>query len=151
MKKSYASKSEAELAREKMIEAKSQAGKDGVVGVILGYSLSGGAEEVENGLLIGKHTLDNNYFSSYTATAFSLEAGEISGVIEAFDGESDGYYVLYRDEKSDGHFEKNYADIVYAYVSNAIGLKKHDAKSGVLNGIKLADGYSDIIHENISM
>lgn len=148
LRKSYVSLEDAKEIRSSMAAAGS---KEDVIGIIIGESLAGSAEEVENGLLIGKYTLDTTYFSDYTEAAFELSLGEVSEVVEAFDGDSSAYYILYRDEKSNTHFENNYPDIAYAYVSDKIGRIKSDARLGILDAIKLADGYADIIHREISM
>ena len=148
LRKSYVSLEDAKEIRASMAAAGS---KDDVIGIIIGESLAGSAEEVENGLLIGKYTLDTTYFSDYTEAAFDLAIGEVSEVVEAFDGDSSAYYILYRDEKSNEHFASNYPDVAYAYVSDKIGRIKSEAREGILGAIKLADGYADIIHREISM
>ena len=137
-----------EKVREDMLDATD---KDGVVMAIFTNSLYGYPAEVERGMVIGKYTLSSNFFNEFTDLAFSLEVGEVSEVIEVYDGSKDLIYVLYRDEKTSEHFESCFADIAYAYVSDEIGKIKADVKAGLVSGCNFTAEYSTIDHASISM
>ena len=125
--------------------------KDGVVMAIFQNSIYGYPAEVERGMVIGKYTLDSNFFSDFTETAFSLDIGEVSEIIEVYDGSKDQIYVLYRDEKSRAHFDDCFAEIAYSYVSNEMGKIKADIKSGLITSCSTTSNYSSINHSSISM
>ncbi len=137
----------ADRARKHMLAAS----RDTIVSAIIQNSLAGGAAQVERGMVIGKYTLDASFFADYTKTAFELEIGEVSSVISVYDGSQNGYYVLYRDEKSDDHFNTYYSDIAYSYVSNKIGEIEHKTKETLIKSIKPTSAYSELIHAQISI
>ncbi len=122
-----------------------------MINMIIGASSAGGPSEVERGMVIGKYSLDNYYFGELTEIAFSMSYGDLSNVITLFDGNDDYYYVIYCDQKSSTHFETNYADVAYSYVSNEIGKIKESAKNGLENGCSYTYAYSSIVHSEIRM
>ena len=112
---------------------------------MISNTLSG--EGLRDGMVIGKYSLDPAYYSSLTEAAFALGIGETSEVIEIVTGLSNGYYILYRAEKSAEHFEKCYEEIEASYILNLIGgevsaaaeaLKASISKTGALEGLDRA-------------
>ena len=138
----------ASSVREEMLAASD---KDGVVMAIFTNSIYGYPAEVEKGMVIGKYTLSPNFYSEFTEAAFALEVGEVSEVLEVYDGSKDLVYVLYRDEKSDAHFDSCFEEIADSYVSNEIGKIKSEILSGLISSCKYTSDYSTINHGSISM
>lgn len=133
------------------LEAAKENGEDAVIDTIISSSTISVASKIEAGTVIGKHSLDRFYYGEYIDAAFSLDYGEISDVIKIVDGKSDGYYILYKAEKSTAHFDKYYADIAFSYVTNEVGKIRFDAKDKLSASVKFTDEYSDIIHANIAI
>ncbi len=109
------------------------------------------AEGLRDGTVIGKHSLDPAYYADLTLTAFSLSVGETSGVVEVITGASNGYYILYRTEKSDENFEKCYEQIEASYILNLIGTDIFDTAAALKISIDETNAFITLVHSNISM
>jgi hypothetical protein len=106
------------------------------------------------GNLIGRYSLDRAYYSEYTREAFETPVGSVSGVILVDgieDGYSDGYYLVYKLEKSEEHLADCYDEIAEAYVSNAIGARLNANAGSLYSSLVLTDNYSLITHSEIRM
>ncbi len=114
-------------------------------------STSGYNDDLRNGVLIGKYSHDRNSYGELTDAAFSLSHHEVSEIIKVINGTSDGYYLLYKVEKSDEHFNKCYNSIEAIYIANMIGEELNTAKTGLIGGIERADALINIDHSKISM
>lgn len=103
-----------------------------------------------SGIMVGKFAYDDLYYSEYTEAAFSTPAGEVSDVILT-GGTRPGYYLIYRLEKSEEHFEDCYDDILYSYLTNEMGLRQTDVADRLNDSCEWSRTYSDIVHKDISM
>ncbi len=103
-----------------------------------------------SGITVGSHELDSALFSEYTRAAFSLETGEVSEVIEIIQDRK-YYYILYKLEKSDAHFNEFYESIESSFIDHKIGKMLNEIQSGLIDGTKSTDAYSEINHSAISM
>ena len=109
------------------------------------------AEGLRDGMVIGKYSLDPAYYADLTAAAFSLRVGDTSEVIEVITGASNGYYILYRAEKSDEHFEKCYEEIEASYILNLIGKDVAGAAATLKDSISNTGAFTSLVHAEISM
>ncbi len=137
-------------AREDMLEASS---RDELVAAIVGNLAYGYPETVEQGMTIGKYSLSTQFtdFEKFADAAFALDIGEISETVEVYDGARTFIYVLYRDEKTDAHFDKSFTDIASSHVSNEIGKIKHQVKSGLKSSCEYSSFYGTLNHASISI
>ena len=105
--------------REGMLE---RAGDESAVA---GYIISETAltEDVRDGMVISRYTLDNMYYADLINAALSLGMHAVSEPITLNSGAVEGVYLLYRTDKSTDHFNKCYHEIENAYVSDVIGQK----------------------------
>lgn len=106
------------------------------------------------GTVIGKYSLDNAYFSEYTEAAFSTPIGELSEVVTVegvSDGYSDGYYILYRLDKSDDHFTEAYETIAEAYKTHKVGEIIEEIKLSLSENHSFTDDGKAIDHSAVSM
>ena len=133
------------------LEAARVNGEAAVVDTIIANSTISVASEIEAGTVIGRHSLDKFYYGDYIDAAFSLGCGEVSDIIEIVDGKSDGYYILYKAEKSAAHFEENYPDIAFSYVTNAVGKIRFTAKESLAASAKFTDEYFSVVHATITI
>ena len=143
-------KERAESLKVRLEEAKI-GGEAAVIDTIIANSTISFASEIEVGEVIGKHSLDRFYYGDYIDAAFSLDYGEVSEVIEIVDGKSDGYYILYKAEKSAAHFEENYPDIAFSYVTNAVGKIRFTAKESLAASARFTEEYFTLDHATISI
>jgi hypothetical protein len=98
-------------------------GVDAVINYVIGLGVPTATSEIEKGTLIARHNLESAYYSELTEAAFSLGYFDVSEVIEVT-GYDDGYsryYILYKINKTDEHFEKCYEEIESIYIQNQIG------------------------------
>ena len=109
------------------------------------------AEGLRDGMVIGKYSLDPAYYADLTAAAFSLRVGDTSEVIEVITGASNGYYILYRAEKSEEHFDKCYEEIEASYILNLIGKDVAGAAATLKDSISNTDAFTSLVHAEISM
>ncbi len=114
-------------------------------------SNSTAGEDLRNGLIISEYSLNQTYYKELTDTALSLSFHEVSEVIKVVNGSSDGYYILYKIEKTDDHFDKRYDEIEAVYVANLIGERLHEAKLGLIEGATKSDVLVSIDYSSISM
>ncbi len=108
----------AERLREKMLDA---AGDDKAVAIVILSNSISVNEDIENGSIIGKFSLDEENYGAMTEAAFSTPVGRVSDIVEIRAGEEPGYYIFYTLEKSDAHFDECYEEISEVYVENVIG------------------------------
>ena len=116
------SASKAEEKRQAIIEKKIY-GVDAVINYVISLGVPTATSEIENGTLIARHNLESAYYSELTEAAFSLGYFDVSEVIEVT-GYDDGYsryYILYKINKTDEHFEECYEEIESIYIQNQIG------------------------------
>jgi hypothetical protein len=109
------------------------------------------SEALRDGMVIGKYSLDPAYYASLTEAAFSLGIGETSEVIEIVTGLSNGYYILYRAQKSEEHFEKCYEDIEASYILNTIGGVVSSRAEALKNSITTTEALIGLDYAGISM
>ena len=133
------------------LETAAESGEVAVIDTIIANSTISFASEIEAGTVIGKHSLDKFYYGEYIDAAFSLECGEVSEVFEIVDGKSDGYYILYKAEKSAAHFEESYPDIAFSYVTNAVGKIRFSAKEKLAESVTFTEEYFTLDHATISI
>lgn len=107
--------------------------------------------EVHNGTLIAKNSLYAYHYPLLAEAAFSLEVGQVSEVLHISDNNGDGYYVLYRAEKSNENFDTAYEDFVDVYLASEFAKIYKDTISALKDSCKFTDKYSDIVHSRISM
>ena len=120
-----------------MIESAAK-GENSVIVTIINQSTSS-IDEVSNGFIIGRHNLDGAYYEELTEAAFDLENGEVSPVIRITTGEEDGYYIMYRTEKTEYNFAKCFYNVLYVYLKDKIGEKFDTAENGLKAGCEWND------------
>lgn len=108
------------------------------------------ATRTVSGIMVGKYSFDEAYYSEYTETVFELDENRVSDVITVTDGET-GYYIIYKLEKSENHFTKRYDDIKNSYLSNEIGKVLYGIRADLSDSAEYTDTYSEINHSSISM
>ncbi len=113
-------------------------------------ALSGG-EEIRRGYVIGRYNLVRSYYGEMTDAAFATELYGVSDGIHVVSDEEDSYYILYRADKSDTHFEENYESIKYIYLTNYVGKILHDAADDLKADVKYSDFLTNINHAEIGM
>ena len=108
-------------------------------------------EELRNGFFIGKWSLDSIYYEKLTDAAFSLDIGETSEVIEIYTGASNGYFIIYRCEKSDDNFESCYTDIESTYIQNRMGKSIDEIKIELIKNTVTTKELDNLDRSTISM
>ena len=154
---SYTPKEKAEALRAKIAAAAAKgntiAEKNELVAIAI-TSSSGNyasASEVENGYLIGRHSLERSYYGDMTDAAFALEIGEVSDCIDIVTDIENAYYILYRTAKSDEYFEDNYDDIKYIFLMNYVGKISHGVADDLRDSLLYTDYLTNIDHSKIAM
>lgn len=104
----------------KTMAEKAAAGDNALLNYVIGFT-STSPTDVENGMVIGRHSLDKMYYSALTSKAFSLGIGEVSEVVEVATVLDEAYIIMYRIAKNNSHFEDCYDDIAEVYIQNEIG------------------------------
>ena len=143
-------KERAERVRTSVIEA-ANSGAEAVRILMINSGHPTAFGEIENGMVVGEHTLSRDYSAIYTA-ASGLSDCEVSEVIEtvsASDGER--YYVIYKAEKSEEYFEVNYAAVVESYLLDAVGSITDLIAKEMAQKISYTDAYGSIIHAEVKI
>lgn len=114
---------------------------------ILSFTATTEADGMD-GIIIGKSSLDEAYYSALTEAAFDLDLYETSEVITVSTGSETRYYILYRTDKTDEYYKEHRADIYSTFVDNEIGkiinfakkeLTSSVTKSSILDGLSRAE------------
>lgn len=118
---------------------------------IMNNSALSGGEEVRRGKLIGRYNLDRAYYGEMTDAAFALEPYAVSDGIRIVTDVEDSYYILYRADKSDTHFNDNYESIKYIYLTNYVGKILHDTALTLTESVQYTDFLKSVNHTVIGM
>ncbi len=102
------------------------------------------------GMLIGENTLNSLNYSDVTEAAFALEIGEAAVVAGRYN-KHDGYFVLYRAQKSEENLEENRERIESYYVENEIGERYAAAKKALIESAVFSDFYKGLKLSAIAM
>lgn len=111
---------------------------------------SGNPDDILNGVLIGTESLDKAYYSDVIDAAFALGMNETSKVIKISADNEVKYWILYTLEKDEAYFEEFYEGIADVYVSQKIGEKLAEVKSGITK-IEYTDAFSSLDLSGVSM
>lgn len=101
-----------------------------------------------SGILVGRSSAESG-FEDFTSSIFALEEGELSDVIEVNGTDADGYYLIYRLEKSAEHFELCYDAIAASYLDNVVGKALGDVAKAMISSVNTTSNYEHIIHTEI--
>lgn len=145
------SKERAEALREKILAAETDYDVACLIisaSPVIGPELLNGKNVT--GTVIGKNVTGVEENTPYLDAAFSLEAGEVSEVIEC-GGENPGYYIIYSLEKSEEHFAACYDTVKASYLENVLGGKLNEFSEKTAKSVRYTDEFSEIDHKNISM
>ncbi len=110
--------------------------------------------EVETGYVMGRYNLETAYYGDMVDAAFDLNDGEVSEYINVVSATDDSYYILYKMEKNDEHFElcyDGYTGIEYVYLTNYVGKMLHGIGDELKSSIEYTDALKNISHAEISM
>ena len=109
-------------------------------------------DDVNVGMLIGTHSLDDAYFAEVTRAAFALGVGETSEPIEVSDGiTSPRYLILYRVEKSEEYAERHADVLLDSYRMNEIGKSLEAVRLDLLAKSEKTDFLTHLDHALITM
>ncbi len=122
---------------------------------IIGSTSANEADLIDNGVLsgimLGRLSLSQRKYSSYVNEIFSLSEGEMSEIITLQNTNADGYYLVYRLDKNDEHFETFYPAIANSYLDNIVGGILGGMENELDNSKIFTEAYSRISHKDISM
>ena len=107
--------------------------------------------EIINGVVIGTHTLDKAYYSDVTATAFKMGLYETSEVITVVTDIGAEYWILYKQDKNEEHFQKCYNDMASVFTSQMIGERLEDVKATLRASLSESNAYQSLKHSEIKM
>ncbi len=152
----YTPLADAEKLRNKLMDAASTSDdldekENAVFVAIMSSGKYSSVSEVEDGYVIGKYNLEESFYGEMTNAALALEIGEVSEPIEIVTDLESSYYVLYKAQKSDVHFEENYESIKYVYLMNCVGKMLHEVEVELKSSVGYSDFLRDINHADISM
>lgn len=126
-------------------------GEDAVAIKMVQYSATLAAEEILAGRIITPYNLDELLYSDLTEAAASLAMGETSAPVGAFNYQNRGYFILYRAEKSDAHFEENFNSIAREYINDKIGRDLSEVNAELRENTTFFVAYEALDRASISM
>ena len=103
------------------------------------------------GAVIGKNTSDYIFYGDVVNEAFTLEIGETGAVHEISSNIDPIYWVLYRTEKSEDHFEECYEDIASAYLAERVGVIMGELCDSLEASREIKSFFEAINHAEIKM
>ena len=112
---------------------------------------SGDPNDILNGVVIGKNSLDSVYYSEVIKAAFALSANETSRVIEITTDTKTSYFILYKQEKNTEYYESFKDDISSAYESEMIGKLLLEEKNALIETLTESDAFKSLKLSEISM
>ena len=102
------------------------------------------------GIVMGRNTISDGIYGEYRDTAFSLDAGEVSEVVEV-GGSTPGYYIIYVLEKSDEHFDRCYDTVKNSFLDNEIGTELRQISEKLITSVEYTEAFDGINEASISM
>ncbi len=109
------------------------------------------ASDIKNGVIIGTQSLDIAYYNDLIDAAFSLELHETSEPIQVYSNEKSVFWILYKQSKSDAHFNEFYDDIENVYISQKIGEFLYGVKTSMEDSKEFTDIFDNLNYSSISM
>lgn len=79
--------------------------------------------EVMAGYLVTPYNLDENQYGDLIAAALALDVHEVSQPIRVHSDAYNGYFIVYRAEKTEEYLTGHRADVVAAFLQDALGRK----------------------------
>lgn len=139
-----------EARRESIVNASYGSERDVALAMINNGSFTSGPE-IFNGYVIGRYNLDKSLYGEMTDAAFSLDMHEVSELITVQNGNEKIYYVLYRAEKSESHFNECYDSIAYIYLKDSVGKILNDSKQALKQNVEITDFLINLDKSQITM
>ena len=107
--------------------------------------------DIFNGVIIGSESVDYVFYRDVLSEAFSLDLYETSEVIEISSDVQAEYWVLYKTDKNDEHYNECYSDVENAYISQRIGEIISDVTEQLSASAKETDIFKSLKHSDIRM
>ena len=119
---------------------------------VIGHSTDP-ASEVLRGQLISKYNLSRLTYGELLKTAEALAVGEVSEPIEVVTDAFNGYFILYRAEKTDAWFADpaNRDALIDAYLMDAFGRLLAEKEEELRASVKLTDDLRNLDLASVSM
>ncbi len=114
------------------------------------YTTAAGPD-VESGHVIGRYSLDPAFYGELTKSAFALAMGETAPVIRVVSDEENGYYILYRTDKSEENLAENFEKVEMAYAQNEIGKKLVNVQNTLLSSKQTTEFFDSINPYSVKM
>lgn len=136
--------------RREMVSAANE-GRDAVETLINGRTAAQGAGV---GIFLSKNATADDTMRDIKEVSFALEVGAVSEVITLSgtnDPTLDGFYILYKLQKSEADFREYYSEVRSAYLLDLIGVRISECSAALRTSVSYSSGYSALIHANISM
>jgi len=137
----------ADRLREKMIE---NAGDDDAVATAIISGSISSPDEVQDGVIIGKYSLDEENYAPLTEAAFITAPGQVSDIVQISAGDSPGYYIIYSMSKSTEHFEAHYGEIEAVFVENEIGRILLGVQTSLISAAESTEALSSLDYSAIT-
>ncbi len=109
------------------------------------------AEEILAGRIITPYNLDELLYGELTEAAAALAVGETSAPVAAFNSQNRGYFILYRAEKSDAHFDEHFNSIAREYINDKIGRDLSKLNAELRENTTFFVAYETLDRASISM
>ena len=122
-----------------------------VFNAIISSGFFSNGAEIENGYVIARYNLDKRYYGEMTDSVFSIPEGEVTDPISIVTAEENSYYVIYRSYKSEAHFEANYNEVLYVYLTNRVGEITNNVAKELMSGVSFSATFTDIDYSKIGM
>ena len=122
----------------------------------LGYAVQftdpmGDPEEILEGTVVGKNSLDRAFYSEVASSVFSLSEGETGDVLTVNSENRTEYWIVYKMAKSSAHLDENLAKIEDVYVYNRIGEITEGVKASLLASVEYTADYEALNLSEIKM
>ena len=148
---SYDHKARAQRVRTAIAAAAAKGDEDDVRDKMIAEGSTNTVPELENGYTLGRYSLLESYYGKMVDAAFELEVGEVSEVVTIHDGTQIIHYILYRAEKSEEHYQANYAMIAYMYLKNEIGSYYDATECAMRESVQYTDVLKNLDHSGVTM
>ena len=118
--------------------------------LIINKSLTVG-DDILRGSIIGKYSRPPLFYSELTEAALSLSVGECAELIEVSTAFENGYYIIYKAEKSEENFEQCYDEISRIYLKHRIGKLLSEAQDTLIKSARITDTLKNLDRAEVKM
>ncbi len=100
--------------------------------------------DVQDGVLIGKYSLDAAFYAPLIDEAFSIAIGETGRLIKVSTESASNYHIIHRIDKTEDYLNRRFEDVKTSYLSSEINKMINSIKGALIESAEYTDVYNTL-------